>query len=145
MLQLLIFTLLGLSLSDLFRDFTVRDWAGEGHLLMELQRHETVVVNFWATWCPPCREELPLLLAYHEKGQIQLIAINVGDTYGTVARFLSREGLELLPVYFASHRELFRLNIPGLPVTYVIRSGELSNVYYGPLRPTDLAVLLGEE
>jgi thiol-disulfide isomerase/thioredoxin len=158
MLQLLL-ALTSLSLGGALGEIRVRDWADDTYTLAELSTQgaipdtaipdtaipDTVVVNVWATWCPPCREELPWLLDYHEAGRIALLAVNLGDAHGAVARFLADEGLELLPVYFASHRELQALRLPGLPTSYVVRKGELAGVHYGPLSPDDLARLLEEE
>jgi thiol-disulfide isomerase/thioredoxin len=120
----------------------VRDWAGQAATLADLSQYDVVVVNFWAVWCPPCRDELPWLLEAHESGDIHLIAVNVGDRDLAVARFLADEGLEALPVRFVTPRELRGIDVPGLPTTFIVVRGAAPIVHFGPLTPGALANLL---
>ena len=147
MLHSLLFALsmmLGASFPEALGDLPVRDWSGAASPLRELGDHEVVVVNFWAVWCPPCRDELPWLLALHEAGEVRLHAVNVGDRAGDVARFLGAEGLEALPVRFVTSRALDGIDVPGLPTTYVLRPDRPPIVHYGPLTPADLRAYLPE-
>jgi thiol-disulfide isomerase/thioredoxin len=125
-------------------DLLVRDFAGTATPLRDLGTHDIVVVNFWAVWCPPCRDELPWLLDLHERGAILLHAVNVGDREGDVARFLSAEGLEALPVRFVASRGLHGVDVPGLPTTYVLVAGHPPIVHFGPLAPEHLQAYLPE-
>lgn len=73
-------------------DFTMMSLAGEPVTLGEL-RGGPVLLNFWASWCPPCVEELPLLerAAAELEGGLRVVLLNVGEPHDTVAPFL--EGL----------------------------------------------------
>jgi thiol-disulfide isomerase/thioredoxin len=73
-------------------DFTMMSLAGEPVTLSEL-RDGPVLLNFWASWCPPCVEELPLLdrAASELEGSLRVVLLNVGEPHDTVAPFL--EGL----------------------------------------------------
>ncbi len=51
------------------------------------------VVNLWATWCPPCRRELPMLVEVAEQSSIPVLLANQGETPGVVRAFLGRQGL----------------------------------------------------
>jgi thiol-disulfide isomerase/thioredoxin len=144
-LLLVLSLMLGASFPEALGDLPVRDWSGAATPLRDLGGHEVVVVNFWAVWCPPCREELPWLLALHEADAIRLHAVNVGDRDGDVARFLSAEGLESLPVRFVASRALRGVDVPGLPTTYVLTPGRPPIVHYGPLTPADLQRYLPED
>lgn len=144
-LLLAVSLLLGASFPEALGDLPVRDWSGAATPLRDLGDHEVVVVNFWAVWCPPCRDELPWLLALHEAGSIRLHAVNVGDRDGDVARFLSAEGLEALPVRFVAARALGGVDVPGLPTTYVLTRGRPPIVHYGPLTLAQLQRYLPED
>lgn len=73
-------------------DFTMMSLAGEPVTLSAL-RGGPVLLNFWASWCPPCVEELPLLerAAAELEGGLRVVLLNVGEPHDTVAPFL--EGL----------------------------------------------------
>ena len=50
-----------------------------------------LVLHFWATWCPPCREELPALLAYAAEGDMAVLAVSLDPDFGPVRRFLGSD------------------------------------------------------
>lgn len=95
-------------------DVTLADFAGE-----------LVVVNFWATWCAPCRKEMPSLAALNEalegKGG-RVLAVATGRTpEGAVTRFLDEIGVTTLPVYYDPKQKLARnMGVLGLPVTVIL-------------------------
>lgn len=115
--------------------YETRDWSGRSAPLAELGVGATprAVVNFWATWCPPCRDELPWLLALHDAGRIHLVAVNVGDRPVDVARFLQEAALERLPVRFVDARAFAMLAAPGLPTTFLVDGAAQPVVHLGPL------------
>ncbi|MCZ8253996.1 MAG: TlpA disulfide reductase family protein [Hylemonella sp.] len=65
---------------------------------LERLRGRAVVINFWATWCPPCRAEMPSLQQLAEiygPEQLQVLAVNVGEGPRRIAQYLQSSGLEL--------------------------------------------------
>ena len=69
-------------------EFALRDLAGKSHRLAEW-RGKLVLLNFWATWCPPCREEIPLFIDLQRRyaGQgLQIVGISIDDP-AAVARY----------------------------------------------------------
>lgn len=71
-------------------DFTLTDMQGRKVTLSQF-RGKIVLLNFWATWCPPCVEEMPSLEQLHQRFKDQglvLLAVNVEESYQTVSRFL---------------------------------------------------------
>lgn len=102
------------------------DENGEGLTLADL-RGKTVLLNIWATWCVPCREEMPTLDALEaELGgpAFEVVALSV-DRAGpeVVRKFYAEIGIEHLGLYIdASMRASFDLQAPGLPTTLLIDS-----------------------
>ncbi len=88
-------------------------------------RGRIVVVNFWATWCPPCIEEMPTLQRMWEKlspSGLELLAVNVGEARENITTFLSRfEPRLTFPILRDTTGETFASwRVRGLPTTYVI-------------------------
>jgi len=103
-------------------DFTLKDSDGNVYRLKQY-RGRVVIVNFWATWCPPCRFELPSMERAYEqlkKEGIEILAINVGEDADTIFTFTAD-----YPVTFPLLMDLDSSVINsypaiGLPTTYVI-------------------------
>jgi thiol-disulfide isomerase/thioredoxin len=102
-------------------------------------RGKVVLLNFWATWCPPCREEIPELidLANRYKDGLQVVGISMDDADAAqVKDFATRMGMNY-PVVMGG-REIITPygGVPGLPTTYVInRDGRIVQKHVG-LYPT---------
>ena len=101
-----------------FPDFTVTDTEGNTFTLSEqLTDHEAVLINFWATWCNPCRTEFPYLQAAQEKygDRVAFIALSAysGDSMETVAAYREENSLTV-PMSLDAGGELY--NYTGLTV-----------------------------
>lgn len=86
-------------------------------------RGRPVIVNFWATWCPPCRAEMPSMQrAWKQvrKEGIALIAINVGESAGEIERFLDQVQVDFPLPMDASSRVVQAWPVRGLPTTFVV-------------------------
>jgi thiol-disulfide isomerase/thioredoxin len=115
-------------------------------LPMSAFRGKPLVVNFWATWCPPCLAELPLLNAFYAENAVkswQVLGLAV-DQVSSVKRFLARSSLSF-PVAMAGFEgtDLSRSfgNLSGgLPFTVVFGpAGDVRHRKIGQLSPSDLA------
>jgi peroxiredoxin len=108
-------------------DFTLRDLKNKKWTLSEL-RGKIVVVNFWATWCPPCRKELPDLDAIYQHYQSEgLVVLAITDEDGfKVTQFFGGHNLAF-PVLLDPGREVAKkFHVDGLPRTFVFdREGKL--------------------
>jgi thiol-disulfide isomerase/thioredoxin len=86
-------------------------------------RGRVVIVNFWATWCEPCREEMPSLERLRAKlagKPFEVLAVNYGESREKVAGFLQREFVDL-PIVLDTQKDLGRSwDVGGLPMTFVV-------------------------
>jgi len=116
-------------------DLTLTDTQGMSHTLADY-RGQVVLVNLWATWCPPCKEEMPTLQAYYNKFVEQgflVIAIDDGDPKADVLQFVKDYQLTfpvwLDPTYSATEQAFKTLNLPS---SYVIdRNGTVQLMWVG--------------
>lgn len=95
-----------------------------------------VVLNVWASWCPPCRREMPLLAEYAKKeDDIVFVFANSGENAETVRAFLKREGIELPNVLLDTEGRLVRrLRVVALPTTiFFDREGKVVARHLGEL------------
>ncbi|WJW76126.1 TlpA disulfide reductase family protein [Thiohalobacter sp. IOR34] len=105
-------------------DFTLPDLEGKSRSLSEF-RGKWVILNYWATWCPPCLEEIPDLVAFHERHRDK-DAVVLGINYEDIPLEQLRTFVD---EYFISYPVLVngdlsapdpRLSVGGLPTTYII-------------------------
>lgn len=127
--------------SGIAPDFTITSFAGETITLSEL-RGRPVIINFWASWCPPCREEAPYLEAtwrkYKDQGVI-FIGVDYADTESKALAYLEEFDITYFngPDIGTRISQAYRMD--GVPETYfVAKNGELRGVHVGPLQPPQL-------
>ena len=118
-------------------DFTLEMPSGELVSLSDF-RGQVVVLNFWATWCTPCRKEMPEFQALWEEheaqGDLMLLAVNVQESAGSVSAFVDEFGLTFPVALDANGDVLDEYGLPGLPGTFFIdAAGVLQARVLGPL------------
>lgn len=96
-----------------------------------------VMVNFWATWCPPCRAEMPLIQSYAEAYQddVVVLAVNVGEDKSTVESFAAAQNLDDLIFLIDPENSVASLyRIPGFPTSlFIDAEGMLKAAHIGEL------------
>lgn len=117
-------------------DFTLRSMQG-ANLRLKEHRGQVVMVNFWATWCGPCREEMPHLNRLYEKYRSSgfvVLAVNVDDDSRNAAAMASKLGLKF-PVLFDAGKSVSKLyDLKAMPSTVMIdRDGRVRFLHRGYL------------
>jgi peroxiredoxin len=115
-------------------DFSLLTSDGRTITLSDL-RGQAVIVNFWATWCPPCLEEMPTLQevyeAYRDEGLV-VLAINQDEPADRVARFAQQHGLTFPLLLDAEFNVTDRYQVGLLPSTFFVdRAGVVYEVIFG--------------
>jgi cytochrome c biogenesis protein CcmG, thiol:disulfide interchange protein DsbE len=109
-------------------DFTLPSIDGQ-QVSLQQYRGKVVFLNFWATWCIPCREEMPGLEQLHQKYQSEgfvVLAIDLKESAEQVKTFFQKHGLSF-PSLLDQQGSVFRdYLVAGMPTTYLIgRDGKL--------------------
>ncbi len=103
-------------------DFTLQGEDGKTYRLSDY-RGKVVVLNFWATWCPPCRYEMPSMERAHKKVQgekIVLLAISVGDSEDQVFEFTGQYPVTFPLLLDTEGAIVKKYPVIGMPTTFVI-------------------------
>lgn len=127
--------------SGIAPDFTITSFEGETITLSKL-RGQVVIINFWASWCPPCREEAPYLEATWRKYQDQgvvFIGVDYVDTEKEAQAYLEEFDITYFNGPDLGTRISHDYRMDGVPETYyVAKNGELRGVKIGPLAAPEL-------
>ena len=115
------------------------DGAGRAQTLADF-RGKVVLLNVWATWCEPCREEMPTLDRLQARlggDRFQVLALSVDQQGASIARkFYDEFAIRALPLYVdPTAKAAFTLNAPGLPVTLLVdRNGREIGRHLGAVK-----------
>ncbi len=133
--------------SGLAPDFTITSFDGETITLSEF-RGQVVIINFWASWCPPCREEAAYLEAtwrkYREQGVI-FIGVDYVDTEAKALAYIEEYDITYFNGPDLGTRISQAYRMAGVPETYYLsKNGELHGLKIGPLASPELDQVIDE-
>jgi cytochrome c biogenesis protein CcmG, thiol:disulfide interchange protein DsbE len=111
--------------------------SGEGSVPLPLRRltGTPTVLNLWASWCAPCRQELPALARLHRAGagRVRVLGVASQDRPGTALAYAADGQLPFASLADPDGRLARALRRPGLPVTvFLAADGSVTDVYQGP-------------
>jgi peroxiredoxin len=115
-------------------DFALKSSTGENLRLSEY-RGDVVMINFWATWCGPCRQEMPLLddlYARYERVGFTLLGVNIDDDSRRAMQMIDELGVNF-PVLFDASKNVSKLyDVQAMPVTVLVdREGTVRHIHHG--------------
>lgn len=128
------------SKGDKIPNFTLKDMQGKNVSLSDF-KGKTVILNFWATWCPPCRGEMPEFNELHKEltktGEAVLLEINLTDgsrdTKEKVAKFMAKNRYDMRVLLDTEYKASNLFSVSGIPTTVIIDGkGVLYEQYLGP-------------
>lgn len=131
-------------------DFTLPALSGDTITLSKF-KGKVVILDFWATWCPPCRAKIPALVElqeeYRERG-LQILGVSIDRDKETLKDFYKEHGINY-PVLMDDGEVAKRFGVTAIPTTYIIdREGTLVKKYVGPREKevfrNDIEPLIGD-
>lgn len=123
-------------------EVSLHDMAGE-RLALTRFRGRPLVINLWASWCPPCLREMPMMAKVAaEAPGATLVFVNSGESAAAIARYMARQNFTLPNVLRDAHQQVAQhYGMPGLPVTlFIDADGRLRSAHVGEI---SREVLLG--
>jgi len=124
-------------------DFTVKD--SDRMVTLGQFKGQVVVLNFWATWCPPCIEEMPSLVRMQQHMQakgVTVLAVSVDADESSYKRFLRDHGVNLLTVRDPDQKSNSLYGTSKFPETYIIdRNGVMRRKFIGAVDWTEPEII----
>ncbi len=124
-------------------NFTVQD--DQTKVTLSQFRGQVVVLNFWATWCPPCVEEMPSLVEMQRRMKakgVTVVAVSIDVDENAYRQFVKDHGVNLLTVRDPNEKTPTLYGTHGWPETYIIdRKGVIRRKFIGPVDWTEPEVI----
>ena len=117
-------------------EFSLYDPSGKTYTLSEL-RGSVVFINFWATWCPPCIEEMPsiqnLYNGFKDKKEFRMVTILYKDDYNKAMAYMKQNNYTLPVLIDREGKSAKAYGVTGVPETYIVdKQGVLREKVIGP-------------
>lgn len=130
-------------------NFILEDLSGARVELKEVYRNnQLTLVNFWATWCPPCKREIPDLVAFYRKYQgkgVEILAVNVWDDSSRkqLQAFVASAQMGFAVLLDGEGETVKKYNIRAVPTTiFIDQKGRIKEIYTGALTSNQLEARL---
>jgi cytochrome c biogenesis protein CcmG/thiol:disulfide interchange protein DsbE len=127
-------------------EFTLKNLNGDKIKLMDLSHKGTVLVNFWASWCAPCKEEVPTLnqiqQKYKDRG-LTVVGVSVEDPAPAVVSFMKRHNVQYSVLLDSDGRVSRRYGLIGFPTNILIdRQGKIVFLRPGLIDEKEMVAML---
>ncbi|MCC6614186.1 MAG: TlpA family protein disulfide reductase [Anaerolineae bacterium] len=124
-------------------DFSLSALDGGIYSLADYQG-QTLILNFWATWCPPCEREMPAITRFvHDNPDANLLSINVGETADVITPWLNEREIDGFPVLLDLDTMVStNYGAINIPITYGLdRDGVVKLQHYGEITTLELQMM----
>ena len=133
-LLLFVVACVSLSCAEVSYDFTLQDLEGKPISLSDY-KGKVVFIDFWATWCPPCRASIPavekLYEQYKDNEDFAVLGINLQEDKDTIVKFMKKQKMNY-PILLSDKKVIANYRITSIPRFFIIdRDGEIYNKYVG--------------
>ena len=133
-LLLFVVACVSLSCAELSYDFTLQDLEGRAVSLSDY-KGKVVFLDFWATWCPPCRMSIPyvekLAKKYKDNKNVVVLGINLQEDIETILDFLKKQKISY-PILLSDKKVISNYKIRSIPAFFIIdQNGNIFNQYLG--------------
>jgi cytochrome c biogenesis protein CcmG/thiol:disulfide interchange protein DsbE len=123
------------------KSFTLESLGGNEEIGLENFKGKPIVINFWATWCGPCKQEIPFFektwKEYKDKGVV-FIGIDVMDDKENAVEFIETLGISYTNLYDPSGKTSNAYGVVALPATFFIdKNGNIAVKHYGSFLGSD--------
>lgn len=122
-------------------NFSLESLSDGGIIELEDFKDKPVVINFWSSWCGPCKEEMPLLERMWNKYKdkdVVFIGIDVMDDKTRASEFIDEVGVTYINLHDPSGEILSKYGVTGLPATFFVnKEGKIASKNYGPFLGED--------
>lgn len=113
-------------------DFTLKDLDGNTVSLKDFKGKKAVLLNFWASWCPPCREEMPDLDKLYQENKsddFTVLAVNVGESEKVVKEFIEEKGYSFPVLLDKTQKIGIAYNTFSIPTSVLVDKEGIIRVY----------------
>jgi len=130
-----------LKVGDVAPDFALVDLDGDSHQLSDYTG-QGVFLNFWGTWCAPCKKEMPAMgrqyLVYKDQG-VQVLAVNIAESDLKVRTFAEQYGMTFPTLIDTTRSVMLAYNVKPLPTTLLINpDGKIVKIITGEMSENDI-------
>lgn len=126
-------------------NFTLQDLSGEDVSLEDFQGQK-VFLNFWATWCPPCKAEMPDIQKLHKNNEeVKILAVNVQENKDKVFNYLMENNFSFTTLLDINGQVASQYLVRGIPSTFVIdEEGTIIKKHVGVLTYKQMQDIINE-
>jgi len=109
-----------------------------GNASLSSYKGKVVILNFWATWCPPCRAEMPSMETLYQRFKnqgLEILAVDIGEIPSKVQQFISQNAYTFPVLLDKDNKISSQYGIRAIPTTYIIdREGRIISMIVGSIR-----------